>query len=111
MDEEMKARQEHILALIRCIDRKAGQLVELHRDIEVRDETYVFEEISEIITELCKLQKAMTKADRGLLETNEVVEEMCDVYAASYIFLKRLGVEPAEVFNHILQKYVRALKS
>ncbi len=73
--------------------------------------TYVIEEINELITELLKLQKTITKFERGkVIGIDTIVEETCDVWLTSAILISMTGGEINDILDSANEKVRRTIK-
>lgn len=73
---------------------------------------YVIEEINELVTELLKLQKTLTKFERGKpINIDTIVEETCDVWLTSAILIDMLGGSVDEILESTIEKMSRTMGS
>lgn len=77
-------------------------ILNINRQAGISQTIYVMEECSELI-------KAITKRERHKGSDIEIIEEACDVIAATLILLRELGVEQNEIKSRALYKWNRSI--
>ncbi len=72
---------------------------------------YVIEEINELITELLKLQKTITKFEKGkFIDIDTIIEETGDVWLTSAILLNMINGSIGDVLQSANDKVVRTIR-
>lgn len=86
--------------------KKNGQALE-----EGSDQTiYVIEEINELITELLKLQKTVTKLERGKhICIDTIIEETGDVWLTSAVLLNMMSGNIVDILDSANEKVRRTI--
>lgn len=87
----------------------ARKITEMNKQSGLRQEIMAIEECSELTIELQKLSKSLTKNLRDKGNTDEIVEESCDIFCSVYALLVRMGVSDETILVKMRAKYLRAL--
>lgn len=88
---------DELMALVRKVDA-------INQSSGVDPEVYILEECSEVIKEITK--KARGQKTGGL----DFIEELIDIFTASYVYLARYGISMADISEGMKVKYRRAIK-
>lgn len=88
----------------------AEKVFRLNHEGKVGQDRLTQEECIETAVACLGLAKSINKHERGNISTDELVEEIIDIFASGYASLRGLGVTDHYILSRMVYKYKRAIR-
>lgn len=88
----------------------AEKVFRLNHDGNVGSDRMTQEECIETAVACLGLAKSINKHERGVLSTDDLIDEIIDIFASGYASLLGLGVTDNYILSQMIYKYKRAIQ-